>query len=521
MKLNRFLMLSAAGLAFAACSNDDASIINPVDDGTSKTMVVSIAGITSGTSTRATEPVDGWTEDGANQGLTNIKDIALLFTDANGVIKYKWAIDAPAVGSSDAQWSALTGTGLRFIALEGVTQVHAVANMGGDELFEESASDANKLAVGENISTLNTAFTRQGLNTNGAPAKGNVIYVGNDIDIEPYNQEPADGVDSDNDVNITGDEDAVAGNFYYAAEVKLVPVVSRIQIKSIKVKTSGSTTFPETQDGSIDANRFTLSWENFKPALKGIYLNNFYNEFANFAGTVNGLLKNETYFSTATDGTDHIAEGKWTFGAENTDYAADAAYVKYENGYSDLLSYGTESAGTTPLTITEGKCIAFNVFVPFNVTTGTSATSEYDAFNPTIHFQFAPVELYDASVATDGYKTDIKLTTAESESTDITSDADKAYIATANVALSYTMPTVDDGAYLFANISKLYSEDSSNQGQASNNELVMQPGKIYNMDVEISPVNMTIDLTRQEAYNVVVKITVVDFTEENIYPGLD
>ena len=43
MKLNRFFMLGLAGLAFAACSNEDNPAVG--GDGSNKTMVVSIAGI--------------------------------------------------------------------------------------------------------------------------------------------------------------------------------------------------------------------------------------------------------------------------------------------------------------------------------------------------------------------------------------------------------------------------------------------------------------------------------------------
>ena len=105
MKLNRFFMLSVAGLALAACSNEDA-VINPTDDGTSKTMIVSIAGISSGT-TRANAPVDGWEADN-NAGFANISKIALLFTNASGEVLYEWDIDKPGEGVSSGdeynQW---------------------------------------------------------------------------------------------------------------------------------------------------------------------------------------------------------------------------------------------------------------------------------------------------------------------------------------------------------------------------------------------------------------------------------
>ena len=256
--------------------------------------------------------------------------------------------------------------------------------------------------------------------------------------------------------------------------------------------------FPEQVDGNITANKFKLAWSNFKPTLYGVYLNNFYDDYSLLSATATGdPLNNSSYMQ------DNIAGGEWNFGGEN--YATDAAYVNYSDDYQALVGYGTDEGDDPVLSSLDlgGKCIAFNVFVPFNITAdklenmwNTTATT-----NPTIHFQF------DKTVA--DYDSDVALT-AGGELT----DADKNYIASAETRLDYTLPTVGDG-YLFANISSLYSDNTLAT------TLIMQPGKIYNMDVVISPVNMTIDLDNPETYNVVVTIEVVDFTAENIYPGLD
>ena len=493
MKLNRFFMLSVAGLALAACSNDDA-VINPTDDGTSKTMIVSIAGISSGT-TRANAPVDGWEAD-SNAGFANISKIALLFTNASGEVLYEWDIDKPGeeVSSGDEynQWNALTGAnGVKFIGLNGVTQVHAVANL--DVLEEGTGTTGNgKVAVGENISELSVKFTQQGINA--AATKGSAIYVASDLDINPLQQEPANATEE-----VTLDGAGEKGDFYYAAHLKLMPIISRIQIYSIKVQSSGSVLFPEQADGNITANKFKLAWSNFKPTLYGIYLNNFYDDYSLLSATATDLLNNTSYMQQS------IEDGKWNFGTPAVDYVTDAAYVNYSEGYQSLLSYGIDESSDpvllSPLTLGEGKCIAFNVFVPFDIT--NPDTQNASSTNPTIHFQF------DKTVT--GY-TVADATLANGDP--VTDDADLNYIASAETKLDYTLPTVQEG-YLFANISKLYKESTGST------ELVMQPGKIYNMDVVISPVNMTVDLDNPETYNVVVTIEVVDFTAENIYPGLD
>lgn len=472
MKLNRFFMLGLAGLAFAACSNEDNPAVG--GDGSNKTMIVSVAGIGAST-TKATGPVDKWTPDAdATAAVTNINSLSLLFTDANGVIKYKY--DGDKTGEA-ATWNALfTTEGVKFVGLTGVTQVHAIANVPAGVTVPD---------VNQNISDLDDiTYDLQGLGE--AALKSGVVYLGSDVDITPLTQEPADATE---EVKLSGAGEE--GNFYYTAEINLVPIVSRIQINHITIETSGSVQFPDQAAGSIAANKFTLNWSNFKPTLHGVYLNNFASAFNGFEGTVGAMLKNDSYVNTVTG-------GQWLFSAK--DYVEDAAYVNYvAPDYGTLLAYGTENAGKTPLTIDAGKCLAFNVFVPFDPTTGTATTIA----NPTIHFQFAK----DVT----GYATEFKLTEGNA---DVTDQADLDFIATASTALSYKLPTLSTG-YLFANVSKLLTTEG---GTA---EVVLAPGKIYNMDVTISPVNMTIDLNNPQSYNVVVTVTVVPFTEENIYPGLD
>lgn len=465
-------MLGLAGLAFAACSNEDNPAVG--GDGSNKTMIVSVAGIGAST-TKATGPVDKWTPDAdATAAVTNINSLSLLFTDANGVIKYKY--DGDKTGEA-ATWNALfTTEGVKFVGLTGVTQVHAIANVPAGVTVPD---------VNQNISDLDDiTYDLQGLGE--AALKSGVVYLGSDVDITPLTQEPADATE---EVKLSGAGEE--GNFYYTAEINLVPIVSRIQINHITIETSGSVQFPDQAAGSIAANKFTLNWSNFKPTLHGVYLNNFASAFNGFEGTVGAMLKNDSYVNTVTG-------GQWLFSAK--DYVEDAAYVNYvAPDYGTLLAYGTENAGKTPLTIDAGKCLAFNVFVPFDPTTGTATTIA----NPTIHFQFAK----DVT----GYATEFKLTEGNA---DVTDQADLDFIATASTALSYKLPTLSTG-YLFANVSKLLTTEG---GTA---EVVLAPGKIYNMDVTISPVNMTIDLNNPQSYNVVVTVTVVPFTEENIYPGLD
>lgn len=89
MKLNKYFMLGLAGLAFAACSNEDGLPGNG-DDGESKTLVISISGISSGAGTKATGVTDPWSKDDGD-GVNNIKSLTLLFTNADGIVQYSYA----------------------------------------------------------------------------------------------------------------------------------------------------------------------------------------------------------------------------------------------------------------------------------------------------------------------------------------------------------------------------------------------------------------------------------------------
>lgn len=511
MKLNKYFMLGLAGLAFAACSNEDEVGKNLSDDNTPKTLIVSIKGL-GDASTRADINAGGsiWAGDAnATAAQGNIQNLAFFFTDGAGAVKYKYQIakDLEESATEDdkkantAKWDALfKTTGAKFVGLTGVTAVHVVAN---------AIFDTNEFTTITNISSLSTTLKQQ------APsiAKNAVVYVGSDKDMPDVHPEPATGITGDEEIKVDGA--GSKGTLYYVAEVALKPIISRIQIKSIKVVTKGTILFPAA-DATVDGitatkEKYALPWENFKPTLHGIYLNRFAGSFNDLQGTVPALLDTDTYVSK-------MAGGDWK--VNGTDSNKDeAAYISHDaTAYGALLSYPTTipadgKAELIPVAA-DGqtqKCIAFNVFVPFETDAVYNSTSGIPATkiaNPSIHFQF------DNTVT--GY--DFKDPTL-ADGTIITADSDdekfiKSYEEQiAGLKTDYLLPTTEE--YLFANINKLYND------KGATTELSLQPGKIYNMNVEITPVNMSIDLRTPKSYNVVVKVTVVPFTEDNIYPGLD
>lgn len=488
MKMNKFLMLGLAGLAFTACSNEEDAI--GLDDGSAKTLVISISGINSsaGTKAGASDIKPGWEEDSQGMGATNVSSLTLFFTDGAGAVKYTY--QANSTDQNAINFTALKGNGVKFVGLSGVSAVYAVANKNTDiDLTSDDKID--------NIADLNTVLAKQGLSLTG---KGQVVYAGGCTDITPM--EPNNASDGLPVVDITtGNTGSTQEAYTYNASIKLVPIISRIQINSIKVHSSGSSeTFPSATIGTVAANSLKLNWSNFKPTLLGVYLNNFSSKFNDLQGTAVDVLNNESYV-------DNMVNGTWLVGTSNTDMTADAAYVNYSsNAYAALKTWGQEDQGYCALDMGANNCIAFNVFVPFDVTTGMARTIA----NPTIHFQFAK----EIGSGADAYKTEFVHATGNTPL-----NADETNVANSStVNIQYTMPQGKD--YLFANISKLFKE-SDTPGTASETELTLKPGKIYNMDVVIEPVNMTVDLKIPTEYNVVVKITVQDFDEENIYPGLD
>lgn len=507
MKLNKYFMLGLAGLAFAACSNDDEVGKNLSDDNTPKTLIVSIAGIGNNAVTKANAP--GWSEeDGtAAKGVDNITSLALFFTDGAGVVKYGYQVSNSDTDKATV-WAALTDAtkGVKFVALEGVDAVHVAANV----TTITDASIQQMITNKTNVSTLNATFKAQSV----VDAKTSVIYAGSDLNIME-SISTTDNTTPTVDLVGTSEKPATPATITYTAEVKLYPVLSRIQINKITMKTAGSVNFPSAAVGEIAANTYKLEWSGFKPTLHGIYLNNFADKANYFSASVEDMCKNTTALNT-------IKEGKWLFGT--TDYAdatnggGRGAYVSYDassseaNKYGELLAYPISStddnqdltidnATTTDVT----ECIAFNILIPYNFVTGEPV----EVSNPSIHFQFtAPVE--KSATTTDGYE--IKYSKVAGGAM---TDADNNNISHCTEYVSYTMPGNGVGGYLYANISKLL--DASTNGK----EISLAPGKIYNMEVAIDPANMIVDIVPPTAYNVVVKITVENFTDVDIFPGLD
>ena len=322
MKIGNYFLMILASVGFLAC-NDSVG-----DEGIeSDSVSVSVA---LNNLSRASGPTDIVTKD-----TKDIESVTINITDAANTVIVNRQINKSTDLNSD--WVKLTDPlqGLKFVNIpQSVAKVYVYGNPGSDVL--------------SNVITTNLT-DQQG---------SAVMYYGVDEDLTPINPEPIDP-------NPTSGQT-------YTANVSLVPIVARLQIKSLTFKADGN--FEFTRKIGNESKKATVEWTGFSGKLKGIYLNNFYYKY-NKPGTLDELYHNTTFL-------DHMKEGKWLFDMTSTLDAADyASYVNYSSGvYQDL-----------PLQTTD-KCYAFNFFpgtalptihldlADLAVTTLTS--TDHDVFNP-------------------------------------------------------------------------------------------------------------------------------------------
>jgi hypothetical protein len=294
MKIGYYFFVFLASTGLLACS-DNGNYNDLESDSVS--VSVSLKGLSA---SRATGPTDIYTKD-----TKNVESVCINITDVNGkVIVYRQISKSTELNSD---WVSLTesGDGLKFINVpKSVSKVYVYGNPGTDVVDNVISTDIKK---------------QQG---------SGVIYYGVDDDLTPIQNEPVDP-------NPTSGQT-------YTAEVSIVPIVARMQIKSISFENTGSFKFSREINGV--AEEATVSWTGFSAVLKGIYFNNFYFKY-NKPGILDDLYQNTTFQS-------HITDGMWLFDRTSTMDASDyASYVNYANGvYNDL-----------PLQEAD-KCYAFNFF---------------------------------------------------------------------------------------------------------------------------------------------------------------
>lgn len=390
MKTINSLILGLLILCFASCSKDN----NEQDTFTTpgvenKSIRVSLGGV----ATRASDPSD-FIGHGAD-GIVN--NVHIYVTDITGVIMAAKNVVKSDVKDSD--WDKLTDKGLKLVNVgKEASKVYVYGNP-----VASLTSTGNIKAVNDTQIQLSTQF-----NTN------NILYSGMDDEITPAVPEPID-------------PDQTYGNTYQA-KVTIEPAIARMQVTGISFKTTGSVEVKKVIGGKEE--KATVSWTGFTGDLVGIYLNNFHNYATSsnlLSYTGSELFVNSTYVG-------HIQNGQWLFGAQNTNAAAYASYIKYSGGtYQPLV-----------LKPVAGKCYGFNFFPGGAL--------------PRVHFDLANLVCTTLSSTND---------------------------AVFNPSLF--------NEQRFLNIIK-YKDDKSKEMTAAD----FKRGNIYDMEVEIMPAFLSDDLTKNQ-----------------------
>ena len=463
MKVYSLIATTAiAALALAGCNKETAAPATDPDAGT-KTITLSIAGANL-TKAPAT-PSEGWAEDAA------INQLDIYFTTASGAIQNVYRFNAD---ENPKAWDAIKAKqGVRFIGIDNVSRVYVVAN-----------SPAVAYTSG-NISQVTATLGQllpQGNNTD-------ILYFGADEDITPILDEEAENIGA----TIGNPEDQASQ--YYEAVISVRPVISRLEINKISVVTKGSVVKNLNVTGTEKA--YTIAWEGFTPKLTGIYMSNFYGKIT----PVSYTLADEF----ATPAGNKIENGAWAVDSgipSAYNLPALAYYSNYDSGYKNLFGADATAEGDKQVYFNgaDATCVPFNFIVPFDPkeTEPVIEIPESVTFNnPHFHFQF----LFDNQAA---YKV-----TVTTDDVPVAEGTDEYLAVTADINFT----TVSDDIY-FANVVKFMKN-------ASNAETIA-PNTIYKMsEVEINPFNLTTGTVGEDSYNVVVRVTPIDYNPIDVLPGFD
>lgn len=508
MKTFNLLTISLAfGAAALLTSCQKEPQTQPVTDEGVKSVALTL-NLGSPSATKAQNEV----EDPYANGFDDFENIAILFTDQDGVIKYAFQAESSDQSQgTDAGtiWDHLyDGTGVRFIGLENISQIYVVANIPADAM----------------------TFPEDGIMTEAV----NVTDINDDIALVDYfNLEqikvPYIGADLAFDIldgnSVSGDAEVVVGEDagqYYKAEISIRPAISRFEVSKVSVVNDGEAYFKladngvelESVKGEADAE-YKVDWSGFSPSLVGVYMSNFYTNTAYFPAAKTTLEGRWTAFETPSfeNGTSPITQGLWSSAALDetlndlvsySNYTSPDYGLLFDDTYSDV-SGGTLFDGSKN---GENKVIPFNFFVPYDLT----ATGQNDVYatvgslTPKIHFQFEEGGSISPTIS-------VKNTSGTWDPLDPDSDQ---YV---QLHTMFTWPSVPggEGGIAFANVT-FVTDQSNPEGSV----LKLRPGFIYKVqEVKVSPVNISGSVTSSDLNNIFVTVTVVPFNTENVYPVFD
>ena len=356
---------------------------------------------------------------------------------------------------------------LRFVGLDNVSAVYVVAN-----------SAEETLAKGAVLKTdFTTTLDKQG----PAVEQNQVIFAGSDVDITPVQEEIIAGVP-------TYDGTPEAGDQVYTAEVKIRPILSRMEWGKIEIQESGLV------ERTIGDKKYMVEWSGWNPTISGIFQSNAYLTDNVFAPSVDDL------FATPTN-TNALVNGAWTAmtGYETTwtAYNAALAYTGYAEGtgYAAVLPVGYDGTAS---------CVPFHFFVPFDTTSDAAEVEGSLTATPGWHFQLYYPEQTGYTVKVYNYDAD----TADHKGTEVDVNVDNDALA---VMGDFMFPVREDHL-AYANVYSLNEADA---------QVAYKPGKIYNANISIAPYNVTSGFKDVTDYNVIVKVSVADFDKVAVTPNFD
>lgn len=482
MKL-RFLLLAVAGIGMLACSKDGAE--GPAVPDGSKSIVLKIALPQTTRAIPSDDPYSPLDPDDADSGTT-ISSVDVYFTNDNGTIEQSYRIDNKPNATN---LNAIKGAGLRFTGLENVTRVYCVAN----------CADANVIGKGKSIKD----FTKKLSEQNPNMEQNASIFVGYDADITPIQ------VDDDTSIpNYDGTPTTdvpEAGDQVYNAIIQIRPMISRIEWGKITIEESGHKVIYDNQ--SPAQPKYFVVWQDWTPKLTGIYQSNVYLTSKIFANADADRV--DALFATPAS-MDQIVRGAWAAGLF-TDPAT-LAYSEYV-GPGDYVYDGFDLTTYNA----SGKCIPFHFFVPFDASLTPNIDNDGsdnnintgDPFNgnkPHWHFQLQ-YENPSYTYTVYEYNASLNDNPTEYETSGVVATDDDGL----KVSVDFAYP-LGPGNLAYANVDRLLQ---------SGTEITYQPGKIYKADITIAPFNITSSFTPTTDYNVIVKVSVVDFESETVTPGFN
>lgn len=504
--LNLSILVLAAGAVSVLSSCQKEPQTQPVTDEGVKSVALTL-NLGSPSATKAQNEV----EDPYANEFDDFENIAILFTDQDGVIKYAFQAESSDQSQgTDAGtiWNNLKAGGVRFIGLENISQIYVVANMPADAMtFPEDGimtQTVNVTDINDDIALVDYFNLEQ----------IKVPYIGADLAFEQLDNTAVSG-----DAEVVVGEDA---GQYYKAEISIRPAISRFEVSKVSVVNDGEAYFKLADNGveleSVESEadaKYKVDWSGFSPSLVGVYMSNFYTNTVYFPAAETTLEGRWTAFETPSfeNETSPITQGLWSSAALDETLNDLVSYSNYTSTDYGLLFDDTYSdvSGGTLFDGSKGganKVIPFNFFVPYDLR-ATGRTDVYatdGSLTPKIHFQFKEGGQISTTIS-------VKNTSGGWETLD--SDSDQ-YVQLNTMFAWPSVPGGEDGI-AFANVT-FVTDQSDPEGSV----LQLRPGFIYKVqEVKVSPVNISGSVTSSDLNNIFVTVTVVPFNTENVYPVFD